>query len=55
MTVLEVHNRSLSSGSGCLGASQVAALIAVMPEQVLDALSREEIADLFAFLETEPK
>jgi mono/diheme cytochrome c family protein len=34
--------------------SQVASLISVMPEKLLDALSRKEIADLFAYLETEP-
>jgi putative heme-binding domain-containing protein len=29
-------------------------LISVMPEQLLDALTKEEIADLFAFLESDP-
>jgi putative heme-binding domain-containing protein len=35
--------------------SQTASLISVMPERLLDTLSREEIADLFAFLESTPK
>ncbi len=34
--------------------TQVASLISVMPERLLDPLSRREIADLFAFLEAEP-
>jgi putative heme-binding domain-containing protein len=33
---------------------QVASLISVMPEKLLDPLTRREIADLFAFLESEP-
>jgi putative heme-binding domain-containing protein len=33
---------------------QFASLVSVMPERLLDALTREEIADLFAFLESEP-
>jgi putative heme-binding domain-containing protein len=32
-----------------------ASLVSVMPENLLDALSKEEIADLFAFLESGPK
>jgi putative membrane-bound dehydrogenase-like protein len=35
--------------------SQVASLISVMPERLLDTLTRREIADLFAYLESEPK
>ncbi|MCC6417807.1 MAG: hypothetical protein IT429_06110 [Gemmataceae bacterium] len=35
--------------------SQVASLISVMPDRLLDTLSLREIADLFAFLESEPK
>jgi putative heme-binding domain-containing protein len=35
--------------------SQVASLISVMPEQLLDPLTLQEIIDLFAFLEAEPK
>ena len=35
--------------------SQVASLISVMPEGLLESLARGEIADLFAFLESEPK
>jgi putative heme-binding domain-containing protein len=35
--------------------SQLASLISVMPEQLLDPLSLQEIMDLFAFLEAEPK
>jgi putative heme-binding domain-containing protein len=35
--------------------SQVASLVSVMPERLLDPLSLREIADLFAFLESEPK
>jgi putative heme-binding domain-containing protein len=35
--------------------SQVASLVSVMPERLLDTLTREEIADLFAFLESEPR
>jgi putative heme-binding domain-containing protein len=34
---------------------QYASLVSVMPEKLLDALTKEEIADLFAFLESEPK
>jgi putative heme-binding domain-containing protein len=34
---------------------QFASLVSVMPERLLDALSKDEIADLFAFLESEPK
>ncbi|HZY86684.1 MAG TPA: HEAT repeat domain-containing protein [Gemmataceae bacterium] len=33
---------------------QFASLVSVMPERLLDALTKEEIADLFAFLESEP-
>src|SRR5262249_14234274 len=33
---------------------QFASLVSVMPEKLLDALSKDEIADLFAFLESEP-
>jgi putative heme-binding domain-containing protein len=35
--------------------TQVASLISVMPEQLLDSLDLREIADMFAFLESEPK
>jgi putative heme-binding domain-containing protein len=35
--------------------SQVASLVSVMPERLLDPLTREQIADLFAFLESEPQ
>jgi putative heme-binding domain-containing protein len=35
-------------------AKQVASLVSVMPEKLLDTLTKEEIADLFAFLESEP-
>jgi putative heme-binding domain-containing protein len=35
--------------------NQVASLISVMPERLLDPLSLREIADLFAFMEAEPK
>jgi putative heme-binding domain-containing protein len=35
-------------------AERFASLISVMPERLLDALTKEEIADLFAFLEAEP-
>jgi putative heme-binding domain-containing protein len=35
--------------------TQVASLISVMPEQLLDTLTLQEIADLFAFLESEPQ
>jgi putative heme-binding domain-containing protein len=34
---------------------QFASLISVMPERLLDPLTKEEIADLFAFLESEAK
>jgi putative heme-binding domain-containing protein len=34
---------------------QLASLISVMPEKLLDPLTKEEIADLFAFLESTPK
>jgi putative heme-binding domain-containing protein len=34
---------------------QFASLVSVMPERLLDLLSEQEIADLFAFLESEPK
>jgi hypothetical protein len=33
---------------------QFAALTSVMPEKLLDLLTKEEIADLFAFLESDP-
>jgi putative heme-binding domain-containing protein len=35
--------------------SQVASLVSVMPERLLDPLTRAEIADLFAYLESEPR
>ncbi len=34
---------------------RIASLISVMPEKLLDQLTKEEIADLFAFMETEAK
>ncbi|HZT79812.1 MAG TPA: HEAT repeat domain-containing protein, partial [Gemmataceae bacterium] len=34
---------------------QFASLVSVMPEKLLDPLTKQEIADLFAYLETEPK
>jgi putative heme-binding domain-containing protein len=34
--------------------TQVASLISVMPERLLDTLTRQEIADLFAYLESDP-
>ena len=34
---------------------QFASLVSVMPERLLDPLTKEEIADLFAFLESEAK
>src|SRR5439155_7154472 len=34
--------------------SQYASLVSVMPENLLDPLTKQEIADLFAFLESEP-
>jgi len=34
---------------------QFASLVSVMPEKLLDQLTKQEIADLFAFLESEPK
>ena len=33
---------------------QYASLTSVMPENLLDLLSKQEIADLFAYLESEP-
>ena len=33
---------------------QVASLVSVMPEKLLDNLTRQEIADLFAYMESEP-
>jgi putative heme-binding domain-containing protein len=33
---------------------QIASLVSVMPEKLLDTLTKQEIADLFAFLESEP-
>lgn len=33
---------------------QFASLTSVMPEKLLDQLTKEEIADLFAFMESEP-
>jgi len=35
--------------------TQFASLVSVMPEKLLDPLTRQEIADLFAFLESEPQ
>jgi putative heme-binding domain-containing protein len=34
---------------------QFASLVSVMPERLLDLLTKQEIADLFSFLESEPK
>src|SRR5262249_7835221 len=34
---------------------QYASLVSVMPEGLIDTLTRQEIADLFAFLESEPR
>jgi putative heme-binding domain-containing protein len=34
---------------------QLASLVSVMPDKLLDTLTKQEIADLFAFLESEPK
>src|SRR5262249_9165016 len=34
--------------------SQYASLVSVMPEKLLDTLTKKEIADLFAFLESDP-
>jgi hypothetical protein len=34
---------------------QFASLVSVMPGNLLDQLTRQEIADLFAFLESEPR
>jgi putative heme-binding domain-containing protein len=34
--------------------AQFASLVSVMPEKLLDTLSKEEIADLFAYLESDP-
>ena len=36
-------------------AEKFASLTSAMPEKLLDTLTREEIADLMAYLETEPK
>ena len=33
---------------------QFVSLVSVMPERLLDPLTKQEIADLFAFLESEP-
>jgi putative heme-binding domain-containing protein len=33
---------------------QIASLVSVMPEKILDNFTREEVADLFAYLESEP-
>ena len=33
---------------------QIASLVSVMPEKLLDALSKKEIADLFSYLESDP-
>jgi putative heme-binding domain-containing protein len=35
--------------------SQFDSLVSVMPEKLLDGLTKEEIADLFAYMESEPK
>ena len=34
---------------------QIASLVSVMPEKLLDTLTKQEIAELFAFMESEPK
>ena len=34
---------------------QFASLVSVMPERLLDVLTKNEIADLFAYMESEPK
>ncbi len=35
--------------------NQVASLVSIMPERLMDTLTRQEIADLIAYLESEPK
>jgi hypothetical protein len=34
---------------------QYVSLISVMPEKLLDLLDKQEIADLFAYMESQPK
>jgi putative heme-binding domain-containing protein len=54
VTVLQSDGTKVSLQKGEID-QQIASLISVMPEKLLDPLTKQEIADLFAFLESEPK
>jgi putative heme-binding domain-containing protein len=53
LTVLQSDGTKLTLGRGDVE-QMYASLVSVMPEKLLDPLTRQEIADLFAFLESEP-
>ena len=54
ITVLQSDGSKVTVKKGDID-QQFASLVSVMPEKLLDQLTKEEIADLFAFLESEPK
>jgi putative heme-binding domain-containing protein len=54
VTVLQSDGTKVTIQKGEIE-QQIASLISVMPEKLLDPLNKQEIADLFAFLESEPK
>jgi len=54
VTVLQSDGTKVTLQKGEIE-QQIASLISVMPEKLLDALTKQEIADLFAFMESEPK
>jgi putative heme-binding domain-containing protein len=54
ITVLQSDGSKVTLQKGEIE-QQFASLISVMPEKLFDTLTQEEIADLFAFLESEPK
>jgi putative heme-binding domain-containing protein len=53
VTVLQSDGTKVTLKKGDVE-QQFASLVSVMPERLLDPLSKQEIADLFAFLESEP-
>ena len=53
MTVLQSDGTKVTLSKDDID-QQFASLVSVMPEKLLDALDKQEIADLFAFLESEP-
>jgi putative heme-binding domain-containing protein len=53
VTVLQSDGSKVTLKKGDVE-QQVASLVSVMPERLLDPLGKQEIADLFAFLESDP-